>query len=158
MADDAIVFACANPIPEIFPWDAKEAGARIVATGRSDFPNQVNNSLGFPGIFRGTLDVRAKTITDEMCIAASYALANLVYDIKGCFLEDCILPTMEFEEMYIRVAIAVGLKAIEQGIAKIKLSEDELYNESKNIIDNTHSQVKVLMENGLIPPYNDYIK
>lgn len=158
MTDDAIVFACANPVPEIFPWDAKEAGARIVATGRSDFPNQVNNSLGFPGIFRGTLDVRAKTITDEMCIAASYALANLVYEIKGCFLEDCLLPTMEFEEIYIREAIAVGLKAIEQGIAKIKLSEDELYNESKKIIDNTHSQVKVLMENGLIPPYNDYVK
>jgi malate dehydrogenase (oxaloacetate-decarboxylating) len=71
MADDAIVFVLANPIPEIFPWDAKEAGARIVATGRSDFPNQVNNSLCFPGLFRGTLDVRATTITDEMCIAAS---------------------------------------------------------------------------------------
>jgi malate dehydrogenase (oxaloacetate-decarboxylating) len=81
MADDAIVFALANPIPEIFPWDAIEAGAKIVATGRSDFPNQVNNSLCFPGIFRGTLDVRAKTITDEMCIAASHALANLVDEI-----------------------------------------------------------------------------
>ena len=104
------------------------------------------------------MDVRAKTITDEMCIAASYALANSVYEIKGCFLEDCILPTMEFEEMYIKVAIAVGLKAIEQGIAKIKLSEDELYNQAKNIIHNTHSQVKVLMESGLILPYKDYVK
>ena len=71
MAKDSIVFVCANPIPEIWPWDAKEAGARIVATGRSDFPNQVNNSLGFPGIFRGTLDVMATTITDEMCLAAA---------------------------------------------------------------------------------------
>lgn len=74
MAAGAIVFACANPVPEIWPWEAKEAGARIVATGRSDFPNQVNNSLGFPGIFRGALDVRAKTITDEMALAASHEL------------------------------------------------------------------------------------
>jgi len=82
MADDSIVFVCANPIPEIWPWEAKDAGARIVATGRSDFPNQVNNSLGFPGIFRGTLDVMARTITDEMCIAASYELAKCAED-KG---------------------------------------------------------------------------
>ena len=74
MADDSIVFACANPIPEIWPWVAQEAGARIVATGRSDFPNQVNNSLGFPAIFRGVLDVKAKTMTDGMCIAAARSL------------------------------------------------------------------------------------
>ena len=78
MAKDAIVFACANPVPEIWPWEAKEAGAAVVATGRSDFPNQVNNSLGFPGIFRGTLDVRARTITDEMCFAAAQAMADHV--------------------------------------------------------------------------------
>jgi len=77
MQDDAVVFACANPIPEIWPWEAKEAGAKIVATGRSDFPNQVNNSIGFPAIFRGTLDVRAKTITDEMCIAAAREIARV---------------------------------------------------------------------------------
>jgi malate dehydrogenase (oxaloacetate-decarboxylating) len=71
MANEAIVFACANPVPEIWPWEATQAGARIVATGRSDFPNQVNNSLGFPGIFRGVLDVAASAITDEMCIAAA---------------------------------------------------------------------------------------
>ncbi len=82
MAKDAIVFACANPVPEIWPWEAKEAGAAIVATGRSDFPNQVNNSLGFPGIFRGTLDVRATTITDEMCVAAAEALAGMAAE-KG---------------------------------------------------------------------------
>jgi len=76
MADDAVVFACANPVPEIWPWEAQEAGARVIATGRSDFPNQVNNSLGFPGIFRGALDVRARTITDEMCFAAAEALAH----------------------------------------------------------------------------------
>ncbi len=77
MAPDPVVFACANPVPEIWPWDAHAAGAKIVATGRSDFPNQVNNSLGFPGIFRGALDVRARTITDEMCIAAAEALAGV---------------------------------------------------------------------------------
>jgi malate dehydrogenase (oxaloacetate-decarboxylating) len=76
MARDAIVFACANPIPEIWPWDAKEAGARIVCTGRSDFANQVNNSLVFPGVFRGALDVRARTITDEMAMAAAHELAR----------------------------------------------------------------------------------
>ena len=82
MAPDPIVFVCANPMPEMWPWDAKEAGAAVVATGRSDFPNQVNNSVGFPGIFRGTLDVRAKTITDEMCIAAAVELAKVAED-KG---------------------------------------------------------------------------
>jgi malate dehydrogenase (oxaloacetate-decarboxylating) len=158
MADDAIVFVCANPIPEIFPWDAKEAGATIVATGRSDFPNQVNNSLGFPGIFRGTLDVRAKTITDEMCIAAAYELADVVNDIKGCLVDDCILPTMEYENVFIREAVAVGLKAIEQKIARVKLSEDELFAEAKKIIDNAQEQTKLLMKKGFIPPFKDNVK
>src|SRR4030065_1601980 len=92
MAKDAICFICANPIPEIWPWEAKEAGAKIVATGRSDFPNQVNNSTGFPAIFRGTLDVKAKTITDEMCLAAAYELAKCAED-KG-ISEDNISSTM----------------------------------------------------------------
>ncbi|MHA1147888.1 MAG: NAD(P)-dependent malic enzyme [Promethearchaeota archaeon] len=153
MTNDAIVFACANPIPEIFPWDAKEAGARIVATGRSDFPNQVNNSLGFPGIFRGALDVRAKTITDEMCISASYALADVVNDVPECLTEDCILPTMDYEEIFIKEAIAVGSKAIEQGLARIRLSEDELYNSAKKLIDNSQTQTRFLMDHGFIPKY-----
>ena len=80
MAPDAVVFACANPVPEIWPWEASAAGARIVATGRSDFPNQVNNSLGFPAIFRGALDVRARTITDEMCLAAAAEIAAVAAD------------------------------------------------------------------------------
>jgi len=158
MSDDAIVFALANPIPEIFPWDAHEAGARIVATGRSDFPNQVNNSLCFPGLFRGTLDVRAHTITDEMCIAASYSLADLVYEIEGCFIESCILPTMAYENVFIKEAVAAGKKAIEQNIAKKKLSEQELYNKAKAIIDGSQAQYKSLMKNGLIPKFTDYIK
>jgi malate dehydrogenase (oxaloacetate-decarboxylating) len=149
MKKDAIIFACANPIPEIWPWDAKEAGARIVATGRSDFPNQVNNSLGFPGIFRGTLDVRAKTITDEMCIAAAYELAQTAVD-KGLH-EDYLIPTMDDWEVYPREATAVGLKAIEQGIAKIKASKEELFDQASRTIKRAREQAKVLMESGIIP-------
>ncbi len=111
MAGDAVFFVCANPIPEIWPWEAKDAGAHIVATGRSDFPNQVNNSLDFPGIFRGTLDVMAKTITDEMCIAAARELAKTAED-KGLH-EDYLIPTMEDWEVFPREAAAVRMLAIE---------------------------------------------
>lgn len=149
MADEPIVFACANPVPEIWPWEAKEAGARIVATGRSDFPNQVNNSLGFPGIFRGALDVRAKTITDEMCIAAAYELAKCAED-KG-LSEDYIVPTMDEWDVYPREATAVGMKAIEQGIAGIKISKDELYKRVESIIKNAREETQSLMEDGFIP-------
>ena len=97
MDRDPILFACANPVPEIWPWEAKEAGARIVATGRSDFPNQVNNSLGFPGIFRGTLDVRARTISDEMCFAAAQALAEQIGDRLD---DEHILPSMDEWEVF----------------------------------------------------------
>ena len=126
MADNAIVFACANPIPEIWPWEAKEAGASVVATGRSDFPNQVNNSIGFPAIFRGTLDVMARTITDEMCIAAAVELARCAED-KG-ISEDHLLPTMDEWEVFPREAVAVAKKAMEQGVARLKLSEKELFD------------------------------
>ncbi|MFN2166576.1 MAG: NADP-dependent malic enzyme, partial [Anaerolineae bacterium] len=100
MAEDAILFACANPVPEIWPWEAKEAGARIVGTGRSDFPNQINNSLGFPGIFRGVLDVRATTITDEMAIAAARELA-LCAEERGLD-EEHLVPTMDDWEVFPR--------------------------------------------------------
>lgn len=148
MTDDAIVFACANPIPEIWPWEAKEAGARIVATGRSDFPNQVNNSLGFPGIFRGTLDVRAKTITDEMCIAAAFELAKTAED-KG-LTEEYIVPNMDEWEVFPREACAVGMKAMEQGIARIKMSRDELYSRAETIIKQARDVTKMLMKQGFI--------
>jgi len=150
MADDPIVFACANPVPEIWPWEAKEAGAKIVATGRSDFPNQVNNSLGFPGIFRGALDVRATTITDEMCLAAAYELAKVAED-RG-LREDYILPTMDDWEVFPREAVAVALKAIEQGVARIKLSRDELMKRDFAMIKRARSQVEVLMKSGHIKP------
>ena len=150
MAKDAVVFACANPIPEIWPWEAKEAGARIVATGRSDFPNQVNNSLGFPGIFRGALDVRARTITDEMCIAAAKELAKCAED-KG-LSEEYIVPTMDEWEVFPREATAVGMKAIEQGVARITVSKDELYKKASSIIKRARDTVKLLMEEKIIPP------
>ncbi|MFP3230949.1 MAG: NADP-dependent malic enzyme, partial [Caldisphaera sp.] len=116
MNKDAIVFALANPVPEIWPYDAKSAGAKIVATGRSDFPNQINNSLVFPAVFRGVLDVRAKTISDEMAIAAAYEIARFAEE-KG-LKEDYIVPTMEEWEVYPRVAAAVAVKAVEQGFAR----------------------------------------
>jgi malate dehydrogenase (oxaloacetate-decarboxylating) len=150
MAEEAIVFACANPVPEIWPWEAKEAGARIVATGRSDFPNQVNNSLGFPGIFRGTLDVRARTITDEMCHAAAHALAGMAQE-RGLD-EEHILPTMDDWEVFPREAVAVGLKAQEQGVARLERSEQELYEHATEIIGRSRELTRFLMEKGLIPP------
>jgi malate dehydrogenase (oxaloacetate-decarboxylating) len=152
MADDSIVFACANPVPEIWPWEAKEAGVKIMATGRSDFPNQVNNSLVFPAIFRGALDVRAKTITDEMCIASASELAKYAED-KG-LTEEYIIPTMSEWEIYPRQAVETGLKAMEQGIARKKLSRQELYERAESIIKRTQDIVALLMKEGYIaaPP------
>jgi malate dehydrogenase (oxaloacetate-decarboxylating) len=150
MAKDAIVFACANPIPEIWPWEAEDAGARIVATGRNDFPNQVNNSLGFPGIFRGVLDVRAKTITDDMCIAAAEELAK--FAVERGITERDILPRMEEWEVFPREAVACALKCIEQGVARIKPSRQELYERANAIIRNARESTKALMKNGLIKP------
>jgi malate dehydrogenase (oxaloacetate-decarboxylating) len=151
MAKDPIVFACANPVPEIWPWVAKEAGAAVVATGRSDFPNQVNNSLGFPGIFRGTLDVRAKTITDEMCFAAAQAMANHVGDRLA---PDFILPDMDDWEVFPKEAAAVAMKAIEQGLARIECTYEEEFQRASKIIKRSRDMTKRLMEEGFIaePP------
>jgi len=150
MAEDAIIFPCANPIPEIWPWEAKEAGARIVGTGRSDFPNQVNNSLGFPGIFRGVLDVRATTITDEMAIAAAEELARCAEERE--IGAEHILPTMDDWEVFPREAAAVGMKAQEQGVARLSLSYDELLSKAKETIRQAQDMTHFLMEKELIPP------
>jgi len=148
MAKDAIVFSCANPVPEIWPWEAKEAGAVVVATGRSDFPNQVNNSLGFPGIFRGTLDVRATTITDSMCHAAAHALAGMAEE-KG-LTPEYILPTMDEWEVFPREAAAVAMKAIEEGVAhKIVTYEEELKT-AEQIIRRSRDLTKTMMTDGFI--------
>jgi len=148
MAEDAIVFACANPIPEIWPWEAKEVGAKIVATGRSDFPNQVNNSLGFPAVFRGALDIGARTITDEMCITASYAISE--YAEERGLSEEYIIPNMGEMEMYIREAVAVGMKAIEQGVARTRRTKEELRESASTIIKASQETVKFHMEKGVI--------
>ena len=149
MAKDAIVFPCANPIPEIWPWEAKEAGARIVGTGRSDFPNQLNNSLGFPGIFRGTLDVRARTITDEMALAAAHELARCAEE-RGIHDED-IAPRMDEWEVFPREAVATAMKAQEQGIARLSKTSGQLYEEASKIIREAREATQLLMKEGLIP-------
>lgn len=151
MSDRAIVFACANPIPEIWPWEAEEGGAAVIATGRSDFPNQLNNSLGFPGIFRGTIDVRARTITDEMCLAAAFELAKLAEE-RG-LSEKYIIPTMDDWEVFPREATAVAEKAIEQGVAKLKRSREELYTSARSIIRRAREQARYLMQSGFIQEF-----
>jgi malate dehydrogenase (oxaloacetate-decarboxylating) len=117
MAKDPIIFACANPTPEIFPDEAKAGGAAVVSTGRSDYPNQVNNVLAFPGIFRGALDVRASDINDEMKVAAAYALASLVSDEELC--ADYILPAAFDPRVKDAVAQAVAEAAVKSGVARI---------------------------------------
>jgi len=149
MADDPVVFVTANPVPEMWPWEAKEMGAKIVATGRSDFPNQVNNSMGFPAIFRGTLDVRAKTITDEMCIAAATELAKCAEE-KG-LSEDYIIPAMSEWEVFPREAVAVALKAQEQGVARLKLTRQEIYDRAEFMIKRSRDLTKNMMKKGFIP-------
>ena len=148
MNQDAILFACANPIPEIWPWEAQEAGVRIVSTGRSDFPNQVNNSLGFPGIFRGVLDVRARTISDEMAIAAAYEIA-LCAEEKGLD-EEYIMPTMDEWDVFPREAVATALKAQEQGLARLTRTREELYESARHTIQQARALLDVMVRNGMI--------
>ena len=148
MAKDAVVFACANPVPEIWPWEAKAAGAVVVATGRSDFDNQVNNSLGFPGIFRGTLDVRARTITDEMCFAAATALGRSCRD--RTLTQDHILPTMDDWEVFPREAAAVAVKAQEQGLARIQMTYEEEFKNATDIIGRSRNLTQMMMKDGFI--------
>ena len=117
MNKDAIIFACANPTPEIFPDEAKKGGARVVSTGRSDFPNQINNVLAFPGIFRGALDARASDINDEMKIAAANALANLISDDE--LSEEYIIPAAFDPRVKDAVSNAVKIAAYETGVARL---------------------------------------
>jgi malate dehydrogenase (oxaloacetate-decarboxylating) len=148
MAPRAVVFACANPVPEIWPWEARDAGAEVVATGRSDFPNQVNNSLCFPGIFRGVLDVRARTITDEMCFAAADALAQSVGSELGA---EKILPGMEDWRIYPKIAAAVGVEAQRAGLAGSEAAYDELFAGAERIIRRSRDLTELMMEEGFIP-------
>ena len=149
MARNAIVFACANPVPEIWPWEAIAAGARVVGTGRGDFPNQVNNSLAFPAIFRGTLDVRARTITDAMALSAAYELARFAEE-RGIGPES-IVPRMDEWEVYPRVAAAVAVKALEEGIARLGRTRDQLLANARTVIEQARGMSRLLMREGFIP-------
>jgi len=148
MNKDSIVFALANPVPEILPSEAKEAGAKIVATGRSDFPNQVNNSLIFPAVFRGALDARAMEINDEMVIEASLELYRHVKE-KG-IREDYIIPRMDEWEIYPRVASAVAYKAVNLGLARIRKEKEEFFNDAKEIIYKSREILIQLVRSGMI--------
>ena len=144
-----IVFVCANPVPEIYPYAAKEAGAYIVATGRGDFPNQVNNSLGFPGILKGALLVRAKKITDEMAVTAAYSMAN--YAQKRGIDPDNIMPKMDETEMFAYEAADVAMEAIKNGVARVHLTWDEVFNKTLEDIKQTRATIDLMMENCFIP-------
>jgi len=152
MAPDAIVFACANPVPEIWPWEAKEAGARIVATGRGDFPNQLNNSLVFPGLFRGALDVRARRITDGMATAVARELARFATE-RGIH-DDDILPRMDEWDAFPRVAAAAAMAAQAEGVARLERSHAELQAHAAKVMREARETTRVLMREGLIaaPP------
>ncbi len=152
MAEKSIVFVCANPVPEIYPYAAKEAGAYIVATGRGDFPNQVNNSIGFPGILKGALMVRAKKITDNMAIAAAHSLADFA-ERRGIDIEN-IVPNMEEAEVFPREAADVAMQAIKDGVARVIISEEQAFEIAKKDIEYSRSLVKNLTNEGFIsdPP------
>lgn len=124
MSENAIIFACANPLPEIYPEQAIHAGARVIATGRSDYPNQINNVLAFPGIFRGVFDVRAKEINDEMKLAAAYAIAGLVTEQE--LREDYIIPEPFDKRVGKSVAAAVAKTAVQTGVAETENSISNL--------------------------------
>ncbi|MDR1720790.1 MAG: NADP-dependent malic enzyme [Endomicrobium sp.] len=155
MAKSSIVFACANPVPEIWPWEAKEAGAAVVATGRSDFPNQVNNSLGFPGVFRGVLDVMASTITDNMCITAAIELASCIPDNR--IKPSKILPTMDNWEIFPKIAAAIGVKAISEKVANRKISYDKIFDNAKIMIRRSRAITETMMKKSYIKSAKDKI-
>lgn len=152
MGNKSIVFACANPVPEIYPYAAKEAGAYIVATGRGDFPNQVNNSIGFPGILKGALMVRSRKITDNMAIAAAHSLAGFA-EKRGIHAED-IVPNMEEADVFPVEAADVAMQAIKDGVARISITRDEAYKRAKADIEQARSVTKLLVDTGYIkaPP------
>ncbi|HTT45072.1 MAG TPA: NADP-dependent malic enzyme [Thermoplasmata archaeon] len=150
MAKDPVVFALANPVPEIWPEVATAAGAAVVATGRSDFPNQVNNSLIFPGVFRGVLDARARSIPDEVVLAAAKELARGAA-LKGLSRHH-LLPTMEESEVFPQIAAAVGDTAVRLGIARRKLSHDEFLERARTLMGRPAQLVKALARARLTPP------
>ena len=150
MAQYAIVFACANPVPEIYPHAAKAAGARVVATGRGDFPNQVNNSLGFPGILKGALLVRARKITDAMAIAAAQTIA--AFAERQGLTEDHIMPLMTDEAVFAETAAAVAAQAVADGVARRPMSPARILEQAGRDIAEAHAALELLVASGRIPP------
>ncbi|NLX87700.1 MAG: NAD-dependent malic enzyme, partial [Clostridiales bacterium] len=137
MNSDPIVFALANPVPEINPDLAKEAGARIVGTGRSDYPNQINNVLAFPGVFRGALDVRATDINEEMRLAAAYAIAGVVAEED--LNDDYIIPKPFDPRVAPAVARAVAKAAMDSGVARVKVDPEKIAQRTKEMLEKTFS-------------------
>ncbi|MDR2211435.1 MAG: malate dehydrogenase, partial [Spirochaetaceae bacterium] len=152
MAPKAIVFVCANPVPEIWPYAAKEEGAYIVATGRGDFPNQVNNSVCFPGILKGALLVRARKITDGMAIRCAHSIAD--FSEKRGIDPYNIIATMEETEVFAVEAADVAQQAIKEGVARISLSWDEVYKRATADIAAARALVEDMKKAGHIkePP------
>ena len=150
MAKKSIVFTCANPVPEIYPYAAKEAGAFIVATGRGDFPNQVNNSVGFPGILKGALLVRARKVSDEMAIAAAKSLAGFAE--KRGIHPDSIIATMEETDVFPNEAADVAMQAIQDGLARVTMTREEAFAKTAADIKYARDTVNTLLNEGLITP------
>ena len=146
MAEKPIVFACANPVPEIYPYMAKRAGAFIVATGRGDFPNQLNNSIGFPGILKGALLARASKITDNMAVAASHSLARFA-ERRGIDPEN-IIPTMDETEVFPTEAADVAMAAVRDGVAREKVTWEGVYKRARADIMETRAVMSSLVEKG----------
>ncbi|HHY31778.1 MAG TPA: NAD-dependent malic enzyme [Firmicutes bacterium] len=133
MAPDAVIFAMANPVPEIMPDEAKEAGAKVVATGRSDFANQINNVLAFPGVFRGALDVRARDINEDMKLAAVRAISSLISDEE--LSPDYVIPGPFDSRVAPAVAAAVAKAAMESGVARVKVDPDEIRQRTVKLVE-----------------------
>lgn len=148
MAKDPIVFALANPVPEIWPWEAQEAGAAVVATGRSDLPNQVNNSLIFPSVFRGALDCSARQITYETMISSAVELARCAEE-KG-LSPNYIIPTMEEWMVFPRVAAAVADSLSREGLARRKVSYQEELGLAQEIIMRARQTLKALVDSRIV--------
>ncbi len=150
MGPKAIVFACANPVPEIYPYAAKAAGAYIVATGRGDFPNQVNNSMGFPGILKGALLVRAKKITDEMAIVAAKSMAD--FAMKKGIGPDYIMPTMDETEVFAQEAADVAAEAMKAGVARTPRDKDWVFQQTMHDIKEARGTIDLLMKHDIVKP------
>ncbi|MDR0207355.1 MAG: NADP-dependent malic enzyme [Bacteroidales bacterium] len=155
MAEKPIVFVCANPVPEIYPYQAKEAGAYIVATGRGDFPNQVNNSVCFPSILKGTLLVSARKITDGMAICAAHSIAEFAKN-RGIHVEN-IMPNMLEWELFPKVAADVALHAIKEGVALKNLTWQQVYDTAKQDISEAQELTLLLQEKGHIKPIEESV-